>query len=315
MYKRFPTPDELRQICRTFHIGQYISTGRQLGGLFNTNLQIETSHGKYVVRVMSAYATASHLAYVIRSMRVLRRGRVPVVLPLKTKHGKYYSKLGNRYVQVARFINAISYEGEAAQIYSSGHMLRRLHRVGKTLPRGPKPMWSNKPSRTTMKRGLARLKQFKLLTEYTVVLGLYQQIEALWSKYRRHLPQTIIHGDWHLWNQLYTRDGEVCCVLDFDFMQRGERLLDVGQALWTLLSNPRTRRLATQFLKGYGPLTSHEKRALPTAIAMASLYALCTTPLMKDPILAFRYAYVRQVPFLRWLFSRNGQLTVRRLSN
>lgn len=164
-----------------------------------------------------------------------------------------------------------------------------------------------------MKQGLARLTRYGLTSQYEVVVRLYTRIVRLWRKVRPNLPTTIIHGDWHFWNQLYAPNGEVRCVLDFDFMQRGERLLDVGKALWQLLSKSNTRHSARYFLTGYGQLTAQEYRALPITVAVASLYELCTTPLMKEPIKAFRYAFRHQVPFLRWLLSRNGIQTVRSL--
>lgn len=52
---------------------------------------------------------------------------------------------------------------------------------------------------------------------------------ALWHK--------TVNGDWHLWNQLYSNDGTVKCIMDFDFIQEAERVHDVAYALWAILSN------------------------------------------------------------------------------
>lgn len=313
MSKHYPSSAALEQICKAFRLGRYVSTKRRLGGMFNVNLEIRTTKGTYVVRVMSGYATARHLDYVRRVMHALRKAGVPVVLPLNLRNGRHYATLGGRYVQVTRYIHAYRYGGHPTQIMSSGRVLRRFHDALKSSPRGPKPEWSNYPSSVVMKQGLARVKRYGLTTQYNVVLRLYQRIMRLWRKIHPNLPISIVHGDWHFWNQLFTPNGKVCCVLDFDFMQRGERLVDVGKALWHLLSNSHTRHLAGYFLKGYGPLTAQEYRALPIAIAVASLYELCTTPMRAKPIRAFQYAFRRQVPFLRWLLSRNGIQTVRSL--
>ena len=50
----------------------------------------------------------------------------------------------------------------------------------------------------------------------------------------------MIRGDWHPWNQLYSNDGTVKCIMDFDFIQRAERVHDVVYALWAILSNKET---------------------------------------------------------------------------
>ena len=64
------------------------------------------------------------------------------------------------------------------------------------------------------------------------------------------LPMTIIHGDWNPWNQLYTENCEVNCVMDFDSLQLGERVFDLAYALY-FFSNTATKRIFGKRVSGW----------------------------------------------------------------
>jgi Ser/Thr protein kinase RdoA (MazF antagonist) len=86
------------------------------------------------------------------------------------------------------------------------------------------------------------------------------------------LPTTILHGDWHPGNQLYQKNGEVCCILDFDSIQRGECVFDVAYALYFYLLKDKSEALGKPFLQGYGVLSEQEQMVLPVMIAKLGLF-------------------------------------------
>jgi len=310
MRKQFPTKVELQRICKEFRLGTFVSTPKDFGGMFNLNWRIHTSTGDYAVRVMSGYVTPSHLQYTHKVIFTLHKAKIPVSIPLINKQGKRYLRLRARQVQVTPFVNGQVYAGTARHIYSSGRMLRRFHHALKYTSPGPKPRWSNYPARRVMTRGLERIKVLGTSSQYATVRRLYHQVINEWTNVNRNLPTTVIHNDWHMWNQLYKPSGDVCSVLDFDFVQRGERLLDVGYALWMICTFKPTRKLARHFLRGYGKLRPQEYRALPTAIALASLYNLCSSALMTLSRRRFHNAFKCQVPFLNRTLSPVGKQAI-----
>jgi Ser/Thr protein kinase RdoA (MazF antagonist) len=137
---------------------------------------------------------------------------------------------------------------------------------------------------------------------------LYEMVMTEWKRYSdTQLPQTVIHGDWHFLNSLYDEVGDIKAVLDFDFAARAERLHDVAYALWILLSQPALRTMARSFLEGYGVLTKQEEELLPTAIARAALFFVCTASFVPNPARELEVQLAKQEPFIEWACSPDGR--------
>jgi Ser/Thr protein kinase RdoA (MazF antagonist) len=130
-------------------------------------------------------------------------------------------------------------------------------------------------------------------------------VEPLIADHERligELPWLTVHGDFHFWNVLY-RGDEIAAVIDYDFIQRRERLFDLAYAMQNVIvylrkTNP-PGMIADEFghypwkavrlwLDHYDscshlPLTQAERKELPIEILRIYLVNLSTAFLQDDP--------------------------------
>jgi len=310
LYKHIPSSNEIQTICDEFDIGDIFEIYGDLGGLFNVNLKIETNKGLYVIRIHSGLATKEHLDYQQSIMSILKSHDIPVLTLITTKDRRNYSYYKDRFVQINPYVKGNKFSNNLIQIFSSGKMLCKIHKALADIKAGPLPKWSNYPSNRILIEGLNKLKNMKdNLTKEEIrrADNLYKKVMNKWWGIKINLPETVIHGDWHPWNQLYSNDGTVKCIMDFDFIQRAERVHDVAYALWAILSNKDTYYLGEGFLQGYNELAYEEKSILPIAIARASLFFICTAPFTSNPIIEFRDQILKQEPFIDWVLLKGKE--------
>lgn len=311
--KKVPSQAEIAGFCEQFGAGRLIAVHGRLGGFLNVNLKVETVSGLYVVRVLSGFATVEHIRYTDRIIEVLNREHIPALEPLRDADGNAFVRWLDRLVMVTRFASGESFQDTPGQAEASGSMLRRFHDVLADMEPGPVPRWSNYPDDDVLLSGLGLLREMENIPPAQVSLAdqLYEHVLNVWRDLGHDLPQTTIHGDWHPGNQLY-EDNEVRCILDFDYVQRAERLHDVAYALWALLASDPTADLATAFLEGYGPLEVREQMALPTAIARVPLFFICTASYTVHPGRELTNQLNKHCRLIQWLLSCEGGEAVAR---
>jgi len=310
LYRHIPSSNEIQAICNEFDMGDVFKIYGDLGGLFNVNLKIETNKGLYVIRIRSGIASKEHLDYQQSIMSILKSYGIPVLTLITTKDGRNYSYYKDRFVQINPYVKGNKFSNNLIQIFSSGKMLCKIHKALADVKAGPLPKWSNYPSNNILIEGLNKLKNMKdnlTKKEIRKADNLYKKVMNKWREIKIDLPETVIHGDWHPWNQLYSNDGTVKCIMDFDFIQRAERIHDVAYALWAILSNKDTYYLGEGFLQGYNELTYEEKNILPIAIARASLFFICTASFISNPVIELRDQVLKQEPFINWVLSKGKE--------
>lgn len=309
LLRHYPDDTDLTKICEEFGLGDLLCNHGDLGGLYNVNLKIETNKGMYVIRVASGLASERHLRYSKQVIDVLHHANIPVLTPIVNEHGANYTTYKGRFVQITPFIEAFAFQTNHRFANASGRVLRKMHDTLVNAQAGPLPEWSNYPSFIVLEEGMTLLKEVCRVPpkQLTIAESLYVRVMDEWEKLCHDLPKTIIHGDWHMWNALYDTNGEVRAVLDFDFMQRAERIHDVAYMMWALLPNDSFPQLGIAFLQGYGELTDIEKRILPVAIARASVFFICTSSFNPVPTEELERQLARQGPFIEWLLSNEGR--------
>lgn len=305
--KYFPSEDDIRCFCGQYGIGDLVSVDGSLGGFLNVNLKIKTTKGLYVLRILSGYATLEHILYVENVLQKLREAGVPALVPLVSGDGLPYSRLHDRFVMITPFVKGRTFQHRQKQARSSGAMLRRFHDALVGLGRGPTPAWSNYPSESVLMDGLNRLRKMRDISGEDLAHAeqLCATVMHKWHVLGNSLPETVIHGDWHLGNQLYT-NGNVKCILDFDFVQWRERIHDVAYAVWSLLIQGESEHLVKALLSGYGSLVDTEVRALPLAIARAAVFFVCTASFTVHPSEELRTQLARESPLIEYLLSKEG---------
>lgn len=312
--KHFPSEDDIRYLCEQYGIGDLVTIHGLLGGFLNVNLKIKTTKGLYVLRILSGYGTLEHILYVENVVQKLREAGVPALVPLISKDGLPYTRLHDRFVMITPFVKGRVFQHRPKQARSSGAMLRKFHDALVGLGRGPAPAWSNYPSESVLSEGLDRLRRIRDISAEDLERAelLHAAVMQSWRVLRDNLPETVIHGDWHLGNQLYT-DGNVKCILDFDFVQWAERIHDVAYAVWSLLIQRESEHLVKAFLNGYGSLMDIEVRALPLAIARAAVFFVCTASFTVHPGEELRAQLARESPLIEYLLSKEGAAEIHTL--
>jgi len=310
-----PTDEELQQVCAAYRIGALAMVHGELGGLFNVNLKFTTTAGGYVVRVHSGLTRLDHLTARRPLLAKLRARNIPVLMPLITAEGAGWMQLHGRFVEVTPFVSGTACQYTPPQVVAFGRMLRRFHDALRDESGAPNPYWSNYPSSGIVAEGLALLADQKKRGWHDAPLVgqvdyLYQRVMDRWGAEGPHGPTTIIHGDWHGENAIFHPDGGVQCILDFDGLQRAERLHDIAYFLWSVRLRPDHVSIGRNFLDGYGDLSPVERALLPTALARASVFFLCTASFTADPVRELALQWSAQKPYIQWLLSGDGQRSV-----
>jgi len=307
-----PDHGEISKLCEEFGLGDLICNHGDLGGLYNVNLKIETNKGMYVIRIASGLASERHLRFSKQVIDVLHNANIPVLKPIVNEQGMNYSTYKDRFVQITPYIEAYAFQTNPRFANASGRILRKMHDTLENAQAGPLPEWSNYPSSIVLEEGMSLLKDVCRVphNQLSSAEQFYNLVMNEWEKLCHDLPETIIHGDWHMWNALYDTNGEVRAVLDFDFVQRAERIHDVAYMMWALLPNDSFPQLGSAFLQGYGELSDIEKRILPVAIARASVFFICTSSFNPVPTDELERQLTRQGPFIEWLLSNEGRRRV-----
>ncbi|MBS4196561.1 phosphotransferase [Lederbergia citri] len=318
MARYVPKHFEVEQLCELYAIGDLVNIDEELGGLFNVNLKITTTSGQYVIRIHSGLSSKNHLNAEKVKLEKLLEHEIPVLIPLYTKEGYYFSKLHNRFVQLTYFVQGYSFNFSIEQVYNMGKLLKRFHDALMDAKEIPLPFWSNYPSNDVLKEGLQRLKEnqkeLHKETDVKEVERLYFKVMEQWIGNDRYLTKSVIHGDWHPWNVLFNRNDEIKYILDFDFMQKGECIHDMAYFLWAIRNEENTEELGRHFLRGYGSLSIKEVELLPLAIARASLFFLCTSSFVANPAHELNKQIIEQKPYIEWLLSPDGKMRIKALA-
>ncbi|CAM3564386.1 phosphotransferase [Marinicrinis lubricantis] len=299
-----------RYVCRYFHLGEWRETKGSVGGSFNRNLKIQSSQNHYIVRILNKTNTAEHLKYVQRILLTLSQQGVPAIVPETAPSGEPFVYYQGELVQVTPYCSAETFLCKQNQVYSSGSMLRSFHQALVDEEPGPMPGWSFFRPESYYEDAIRRLQSLFTISdsELSAIERYLERIWRSWNDSAPDLPETILHGDWHFWNQLY--EGRmVRYILDFDFVQHGKRILDVAYTMWVIymLLPEHSASFDHAFLKGYGPLTDAEADMLPTAIAIIALFFLCQAAHAANPQAKWKSQYVKQEPLVRWLMAEGGR--------
>lgn len=317
MARYVPNWSEIQKICDAFEIGELVKIDGELGGLFNVNLKISTKTGQYVIRVHTGLSHRNHIDAEATLLKKLTERGIPALVPLYTITNDNFLLLHTRFVQITPFIQGISFGYSKEQVYQCGKLLRKFHDVLMEEEDIPVPYWSNYPSHAILQEGMEKLKHEQdhvhdssLIND---VLYLHQKVMGYWLPNEDELIKTIIHADWHPWNVLFDENSKIKFVIDFDFLQKGERIHDVAYFLWAIRDSENYKELGRSFLNGYAPLTSVEIEMLPVAIAKASLFFLCTASFVPDPVRELQQQMKIQKPYIEWLLSSEGLLSIKNL--
>lgn len=297
-------------VCVGFNLGSLLEINERLNGSYNVTVKMKTSHGRYVVRILNTAGNEAHLKRLQPIMHALHEAAVPVPVPLMTEDGHSYMHIEGALVQVMPFVEGNRFDCKKKQVYASGKMLRHFHEVLQAHPIKMEPSVSFYRSTDYYVNAMEQLRQMTDIPphQWSHMMTLSEIILPQWDRWTALLPAGLMHGDWHFWNQLYSRHDQVISVMDFDYMQTGVQIYDLAYALWVIyiLLPKQATSFDRTLLSGYGRLTREERELLPVAVSRISLFFLCHSAGAADPLDKWNTQYQRQMPLLDWL-QRDGR--------
>ena len=304
--KELIEPDWAEALCSHFQMGKWSGKWERLGGVFNVNVKLTTDQGDYVVKISPLSDHTQQFAEIYRlQWRLADRG-IPVALPLESIDGLPYWNFAGKLLQVSPFINGGYFSELQEQVRASGAMLRTFHDALSGIACNLQPKGSFFQPYEYCQAALKKLAGYDKISRFGLseVRECVERVYGQWEAFNYRLPMTILHGDWHFWNQLYDGD-RVCGVLDLDGMVKGPRILDVAYVMWVIhiLLPKQADEFRTAFFAGYGKLSCTESVMLPWATAKISLYFLCHSAYSRKPTAKWNKQYANQMPFIRWLLA------------
>jgi homoserine kinase type II len=220
--------DEVRTIAAAYGVRDVTGHSPIAAGTVNTNLAVETTRGRFFLRLNEGKARedVEREAAIVR--HVADRG-VATPAPLLAGDGLPYHQWNGTYVSLFPWIEGQTLQrGEVGprQARAAGAALARLHLAGADLA-------DHRPGRyepDEIQRRLAHLQSVAASDPAVAaaVATVGPELAALRSERTATLPLGLIHGDLFIDNVLFTSTGEVAALLDFEQASWGRLAYDLA---------------------------------------------------------------------------------------
>lgn len=270
--------------------GLRVDAPRDLGGSFNLNVLVD----RHVLRVYGPWVSADRAEEVQRIRRVLTLRGVPIPDLRPALDGSLWCAFDGCVVEVERYVVGVRMDSWE-RLRVGMRTLGRLHTLMADLAlQVPPPIANYLPPELAL---AATLDATSEIRAWGPTAGEERYAEVA-ERLARMLPVTdlpcqLVHGDFADNNVLF-RNTDLVAVLDFDFAGVRSRIDDLALPLGYLLQTgtrlAEVRRLVDAYDSGCAtPLSDHERRALPFAMARMALSFLQYLVLPGDA------AYIRRL--------------------
>jgi Ser/Thr protein kinase RdoA (MazF antagonist) len=264
---------------------------RDLGGSRTTNLALVTRDGSTVVaRVHAASTTPARVV----AEQAVRRELAAAGLPTVTAYGLHPLTDG-RLVELEPYVDAHDQMNTPARLSAGYRLLAQLHDVMRRStfpPAAAQPPHANhvhaRDALRLTRAGVERVLGWADHDLHRFALAVADhiaQVDALERPLDSAQVRQLVHGDYWDNNVLFTND-QPTAVLDFGFMGRRARIDDLALPFWFWVLEPGhdipgpekmelLARLADAYDSGTDrPLSSHERAALPLAVARQPAWSI-----------------------------------------
>ncbi len=265
------TKKEIERILMDYDIGRLRSSKPFKEGFVQTNILLNTTKGKYVLR---HYENRSR-RYVLFEANVLHyfhQHKYPCAIPIRNIHGDFIGK-HKKYFAIFNYIKGKHIrKPNKKQYHELGKYLAKLH----NLSQGYKPdHWEfreAKDRKFCLDAAKVEAKRFGSRAKAKERMNIFRR-EMAKVKLPGSLPKGVCHGDYDIANLKFNGDRLVG-VLDFDDACYNHLIFDVGNYIyyWAWMREgkfnfARARSLLRDYQK-YRPLSDIEKRYLFDGIKM-----------------------------------------------
>ena len=263
----------LEELADDYNFGRLGGASGIPEGSVNSNYLIETSKGKFLVRV-DEVKSESEVRREIDLLAFLRKHGFPCPHPMQDRTGRYYRDYQGKCVSLYKYNEGrvpVAARLRPSQLETIGRALGELHVIGKGYKKGIDNRFSFERVADLYNNVRGRLPSyFRRITR-----TLDDEIDYLNRYLETKLPKGIIHGDLFADNILF-RGERLITVLDFEAACRGKFIFDIATAVNALcfVNGQYSLDRFRQLLRGYESLRTlslAEWDAFPNELRYSSL--------------------------------------------
>jgi len=258
-------PTHLNELCEAFDLGKPTSCIENTEGVLNRNYDLVTDRGSYFIKSVREKRRDS-IKYIAAVETFMAEGAIPAIQLLKTKSGSEYFEYGTELYTVYPYLDNTK-ESTEYDYAALGALLARIHVRGGASR--PQILETKRITEKEAGHALERLTFFrsKALEGSEPVDVLFLTYIDMKLQLLPHLPDvayeasTLIHGDYHLGNLLFSEKGLIIGVCDWEKADLSPRAYEIARSIQYIcfenrrppFSYDRQKAIdaGRQFLKGY----------------------------------------------------------------
>jgi homoserine kinase type II len=270
--------DELAEFLKGYDIGDLLSYKGIAEGVENSNFQLHTGAGYFILTLYERRVASEDLPYFLSLMAHLAVRGVSCPQPAKNRTGAVFGTLSGRPAAIINFLEGVSpRRPSAAHCAGVGEALAKMHVAGRDFPlvrgnplsvAGWRPLFDMAaPRADSLQHGLRDF--------------LERELDDLEKRWPSHLPNGVIHADLFPDNVFFLED-KLSGLIDFPFACNDILAYDVAICLNAWCFEPDHSFNVTKaraLLGAYGrerTLSQSEQDALPLLARGAALRFLLT---------------------------------------
>ncbi len=273
------TAGEIQTHLARYDIGALVSHHGISEGVENTNYLIETTQGTFILTLFEKRVDKNALPFYLGFMAALQRADIPTAAVVTARDGHATHLLAGKTALLTHFLHGQwQRRPTPAQAYQVGHMLARMHMVGRTLKQERVNAMSLPAWISLITACGARADE----VHAGLALELQHALDAARTETFKGLPEGVIHADLFPDNVFFDESDTISGVIDFYFSCRDHLAYDLMLTLnaWCFTSSGDIDgERAAAFFKGYQSLRSLEESeyiALPALGRAAALRIIAT---------------------------------------
>ncbi len=223
---------DIKRITARYGISEIEKITKLRGGAVNLNFKILATNKTYVLRVYR-YKSRANIEAELNLIDFLREKQFPIPRYFNDKSGDRIQTFGSYLGVLFEFINGIKVRENKItidHIREIGDLLGKLHSSTKNYLQG-RNRWNGDPQsikslylsrKTEIEKVCPRL--YQKTKKY---LDALQIVENDFD-----IPKGLIHSDIRIDNILFSKQGKILCLLDFDNFYHGYLLTDLVTAIY-----------------------------------------------------------------------------------
>jgi homoserine kinase type II len=220
------SPQDVIGVLSAFGVTGYQFHDPIVAGTVNTNLRVRTDSGTLFVRINEG-KTESDVAREASIVAHLAARGVPTPLPLAGQDGLRYTRYGDAFASVFPWVPGRTFHRgliDTVAAGDAGEALAKLHKAGADFSDHRPGLYE--PDEIARRFEKIQKCEDTSLADAKQILG--PQLTRLAETRASQLPTGLIHGDLFIDNVLFSDEGRLTALLDFEQASWGRLAYDVA---------------------------------------------------------------------------------------